>query len=154
MNFYIPPQLKRLFLAFAIFIFIFLLVRHFLLPDSFGELGPYRADALIDNAQVEMHYAGQQICFECHQDIEDSKTMDLHSEVHCETCHGPGLKHTESGEAKDIIKPATREFCGRCHNINAARRTETISQVDLNEHNIEFNCIECHNPHQPWEMKE
>ena len=65
--------------------------------------------------QLEIHYAGQQACFECHQDIEDLKAQDVHSGIHCETCHGPGQKHVVSGEAADILKPSGREFCGSCH---------------------------------------
>ena len=154
MKFYIPPQLPRLALAFAIFIALFLLARHLLVPDTFGEYGPYRAAALIDNAAFEIHYAGQKACFECHQDVEDLKFMDVHSEIHCETCHGPGQKHVVSSLATDIINPASREFCGKCHSMNAARQQDAVFQVDLKEHNVDKNCIECHNPHQPWEMKE
>jgi hypothetical protein len=154
MKFYIPPQITRLAIVFAIFISLFLLVRHFLVPDTFGEYGHYRGDALIDNALVEIHYSGQQACFECHQDVEDLKTLDVHSEIHCETCHGPGQKHVVSSDPADILKPAGREFCGLCHSKNAARRQDAVFQVDLNEHNVGKICIECHNPHQPWEMKE
>ncbi len=152
MKFYIPPQLKRLALAFAIFISLFLLVRHLLVPDTFGEYGHYRGASLIDNAQPEIHYAGQQACFDCHQDIEDQKAQDVHSGIHCETCHGPGQKHVVSGDAADIFKPSGREFCGSCHEKNAARRTNTVFQIDLAKHNTGKNCIECHNPHQPWQM--
>ena len=154
MKFYIPPQITRLTLVFAVFIFLFLLVRHFLVPDSFGKYGPYRADAIIDNTLPEIHYSGQQACFECHQDVEDLKLMDVHSEVHCETCHGPGQKHVVSGAIEDILKPSTRESCGLCHSKNAARQQDAVFQVDLNEHNVDKKCIDCHNPHQPWEMKE
>jgi hypothetical protein len=82
------------------------------------------------------------------------KSQDVHSEIHCETCHGPGLRHTEKGDTAFIIKPVSREFCGLCHSKNAARKTDAVYQVDLNEHNVGKNCIECHNPHQPWNMKE
>lgn len=153
MKFSIPPQINRLLLAFAIFIFLFMLARHFLRPDTFGEYGPYRAAALIDNAQFEIHYSGQQACFKCHQDIEDKKSPDVHSDLHCETCHDPGQKHVLSSKAADILKPAGREFCGSCHTMNAARSKNVVNQVDLNKHNTGKNCIECHNPHQPWEMK-
>ena len=104
MKFYIPPQLTRLAIAFAIFISLFLVLRHFLIPDTFGEYGHYRGASLIDNALPEIHYAGQQACFECHQDIEDLKRQDVHSDIHCETCHGPGQKHVLSGEASRYIK--------------------------------------------------
>ena len=154
MNFYIPPHIRRLMLAFAVFISIFLLVRHFLRPETFGEYGPYRGAALIDNAQYEIHYSGQQACFECHQDIEDLKAQDVHSEIRCETCHGPGQKHVVSSDTTDIFVPAGREFCGLCHTMNAARPKDAVFQIDIKEHNVEKNCTECHNAHQPWEMKE
>jgi hypothetical protein len=152
MKLYIPPQLTRLSIAFAIFISLFLLLRHFLVPDTFGQYGHYRGASLIDNESVEIHYAGQQACFECHQDIEDLKLEDVHSTIHCETCHGPGQKHVVSGDIADIIKPSGREFCGSCHAKNAAKPKETIFQVNLAEHNTGKNCVECHNPHQPWAM--
>lgn len=153
MKFYIPPQISRLALAFAIFISLFLVVRHFLVPDTFGKYGHYRAASLIDSEQPEIHYAGQQACFKCHQDIEDKKSQDVHSEIHCETCHGPGQKHVVNSKVEKIMKPTGREFCGSCHSLNAAKLKSAVFQVDLEKHNIGKNCIECHNPHQPWEMK-
>jgi hypothetical protein len=154
MNFYIPPQIKRLALAFTIFIALFLVLRSFLVPDSFGQYGFYRGESLADNAKPEIHYAGHQSCLECHQDIEDLKLMDVHSDISCETCHGPGQKHVLSSEAADIFKPASRESCGVCHEKNAAKRKSAIFQIQLANHNTGKNCTECHNPHQPWTMKE
>jgi hypothetical protein len=153
MKFYIPPQLTRLAIAFAIFITLFILVRNYLVPDTFGQYGHYRGASLIDNAAPEIHYAGQQACLECHQDIEDLKKDDVHNGLHCETCHGPGQKHVLSGEAADILKPTGREFCGNCHGMNAAKQKSVVFQIDVNKHNVGKNCLECHNPHQPWKMK-
>jgi hypothetical protein len=154
MKLYIPPQLKRLTLAFAIFVSLFLLVRNMLVPATFGQYGHYRGASLAENADHENHFAGQTACLECHQDIEDIKLTDVHSTIRCEACHGPGQKHVTSGEAADIVKPGSREFCGNCHKKNAAKRLTTIVQIDLNIHNAGKNCIECHNPHKPWEVKE
>ena len=153
MKFYMPPQIPRLALAFAIFISLFLVARHFLVPATFGEYGHYRAASLAENALPEIHYAGQVVCFTCHQDIQEKKSQDVHSDIHCETCHGPGEKHSITGKKEDIMKPSGREFCGKCHAMNAAKLKTTIFQVDLKQHNIGKNCTECHNPHQPWEMK-
>lgn len=153
MKFYIPPQLSRLAIAFAIFISIFILLRHFLVPKTFGQYGHYRGASLTEIAQREIHYAGQKVCFECHQDIEDLKQQDVHSEIDCETCHGPGQKHSENGDTTGLKKPVSREFCGLCHSKNPAKQTSAIFQVDLKEHNVGKLCIDCHNPHQPWEMK-
>ena len=154
MKLYLPPQLKRLAIAFAVFISLFLVLRHFLVPDTFGQYGFYRGASLSDNQSPPIHYAGQKACFECHQDIEDLKTTDVHKTISCEICHGPGQKHSESAEAADILRPAERESCGVCHSKNAAKNQEVIMQIDLNEHNTGKKCIECHNPHQPWKMKE
>lgn len=154
MKLYIPPQLTRLFIAFAIFVSLFLFVRSMLVPETFGQFGHYRGASLIDNADHETNFAGQQACFECHQDIEDSKLTDVHSIIRCEACHGTGQKHVLSGEAADISRNDSREFCGTCHEKNTAKRQSAIVQIDLTIHNPEKKCIECHNPHQPWEMKE
>ena len=150
-----PKQLKVLLLLFACFITLFIIVRHFLVPDSFGEYGHYRADALIDIAEQELNYAGKEACIDCHSDIYEMLLTDMHAKLSCEVCHGPGLKHADSMEASDISKKSGREFCGLCHAMNPARPLDVVSQVDLNEHNIENkNCIDCHNPHQVWEIKE
>lgn len=154
MKFYIPPQLTRLAIAFAIFITLFLVLRSYLVPDTFGQYGHYRGDSLIDNSLPEINYAGQQACLECHQDIYDLKQKDVHNTIRCEVCHGPGQKHVLSAEASDILRPDSREFCGVCHEKNAAKRQTTIVQIKLSDHNTEKKCIGCHNPHQPWEMKE
>lgn len=152
MKFNIPLHIRRLILVFIVFIAIFLGIRNWLIPESFGEKGHYRANSLIENASIEIHYAGQNACFDCHQDIEDAKVLDLHETVRCEVCHGPGQNHVNSGEASDISKPNSREFCGSCHVKNPARSLDVIRQIDLEEHNVGQNCTECHNPHQPWEM--
>lgn len=154
MKLYIPPQIPRIAIVFAVFILLFLLVRHALRPKSFGEYGHYRGAALEEIAALPVNYAGQQACFDCHIDIEDLKSEDVHSDIHCETCHGPGQKHTEIGDTALILKPTSREFCGSCHSKNAAKKTSAVFQVDLSEHNVGKKCIDCHNPHQPWNMKE
>lgn len=153
MQIYVPPQLKRLAVAFAIFITAFLIIRHLLVPESFGQYGHYRGASLEEVAQTPMKYAGQQACLDCHQDIEDLKQTDLHSDISCETCHGPGQKHSENGDTTLLEKPVSRESCGLCHSKNAAKKKSAVFQVDLKEHNTGKRCIDCHNPHQPWDMK-
>jgi len=153
MKFFIPPQLKRLSLAFAIFISAFLIIRYSLIPKSFGQYGFYRGASLGEIAQLPVKYAGHKACLVCHQDIDDLKQQDVHSEISCETCHGPGQKHSENGDTTLLEKPISRESCGMCHSKNAAKQKEAVFQVDLKEHNVKKKCIECHNPHQPWNMK-
>lgn len=154
MNFFIPPQLKRLAFAFAIFISAFLIIRHLLVPKTFGQYGFYRGASLEEIEQTPIKYAGQKACLDCHLDIGDLKQQDVHSEISCETCHGPGQKHSENGDIALLEVPVSRESCGICHSKNAAKQKNAIFQVNLSEHYIRKNCIECHNPHQPWNMKE
>jgi len=150
-----PEQLKRLLPLFAIFVILFLIVRHLLTPDSFGQYGHYRGDALKENANKELIYTTKEECFECHSDIAELVEADVHFEISCLSCHGPGLEHVNNPEADNIEKDGSREFCGRCHSINPARSTNMIFQVDIKEHYPERkNCIDCHNPHQVWELKE
>jgi hypothetical protein len=148
-----PPQLKRLIPLFVIFIGLFLLARYFLVPESFGKYGHYRAFSLEENAAAIPHYAGRSACAECHDDVEAAKSQDVHAAIACETCHGPGQAHVDNPDSAQVIKPSGREFCGLCHSINPGRDRNVVNQVNLREHNVSKDCIECHNPHQPWDLK-
>lgn len=154
MQFFIPPQIKRLVVAFAIFISAFIILRHILIPKSFGQYGFYRGASLEDIASIPTKFAGQKACLECHQKTDSLIQLDVHSGISCETCHGPGQKHCADGGKTLLDKTMNRESCGLCHSKNAAKQRNTVFQVDLKEHNNKKNCIECHNPHQPWSMKE
>ena len=150
-----PAQLRRLIPLFVVFISLFLLIRHFLVPDTFGQYGHYRGDALIDNSLKEMVHASKEDCYDCHSDIQEKLENDMHAELSCLICHGPGLEHVDNPEAENIRKESGRVFCGRCHHLNAAKSTDIIYQVDIATHHIEKeNCIECHNPHEVWEGME
>jgi hypothetical protein len=173
-NFSIMPQhIRRLILVFAIFILLFLIVQHLLKPNSFGELGHYRAKAIHENTLRELHYGGSDICSKCHDSIRIEKSEGFHAKLKCEVCHGPGLKHAlyadkfKNGHLPDslvLYKPVERKNCAICHQINAARikiafdtiDNTLIRQVDVMKHKLldkktkqEQKCIKCHNPHQP-----
>jgi hypothetical protein len=166
-------HIKRLILAFAIFISLFLVARYFLKPKSFGELGHYRALAIEENAMKELHYAGSENCSKCHDSIRAEKAEGLHAKLKCEVCHGPGFKHakyagqftnSELPDSLKLHKPIERKECAKCHQINAARikiqfdtiDNSVIKQIDAMKHKLiskktkkEQKCIKCHNPHQP-----
>ena len=149
-----PTQVTRLVITFIVFVGLFLFVRHQIKPKSHGDIGHYRAKSLEENEQRDIWYAGTASCVECHEDIATGKADDLHKNISCESCHGPGSKHVESMEAADIEVPGGREFCGLCHNKNSSRPADVIKQVDLKEHNVDKDCKDCHNPHKPWDLKE
>ena len=148
-----PIQIRRHLIILSIVIVIFILLRQLLVPESFGDLGHYRANSLGDNELFEMHYAGQEACIECHQEEYDLKDMDVHYDLACETCHGPSLAHTKDTVSVDVWIPETRDFCALCHTFNAARDRDVIFQIDMEEHYPEENCTYCHNPHAPWELR-
>ena len=154
MKIYIPPQIKHLLVSFTIFVAIFLLARRAMVPDSYGEYGHYRGNSLGENAIKGVKYAGHEACFECHQDVADMKEMDLHDVISCESCHGPGFKHVQEPELVDMTLNKERAFCGLCHALNFSKPADVIFQIDLKEHYIDKNCIDCHNPHSPWELNE
>ena len=144
------PQIKRLGLAFALFISLFLVVRHYLIPKTFGDKGHFRAAAIGENAALPMKFAGKDACKECHDDIIAEKTASPHASIPCQTCHGPCLKHVDAPETNKPMKPQGREFCGKCHSMNAGRTKQNITQINVKEHNTDQVCTECHNPHNPW----
>ena len=151
-----PVQLKTLIPLFALFILIFLIARHFLIPDSFGKYGHYRADSIDEFAALPAHYAGKSLCIECHDTEAKMLESDQHAGLSCEICHGPNAKHADDYDVKEfLVKDGSRKSCGRCHATNAARKLENVIQVDIAEHHPEKeNCIDCHNPHAVWEIKE
>lgn len=149
-----PPQLKKIIPLFVIFIILFLVARHFLIPESFGVLGHYRFNAIEENIDIEMNYAGKEACAECHEDKALEMESDLHAQISCETCHGPGLAHYNNPDSARLLVPDERAFCGLCHSFNPTRNKKNVTQVDLNDHNVNIKCIECHNPHLPCEVIE
>ncbi len=149
-----PVQLKTLIPLFAVFILLFLVARHFLIPESFGKYGHYRADSIDEIGALPIKYAGKAACIECHEIEAELLASDAHSNLSCEVCHGPGAQHADDYEIKPV-KSGTREVCGRCHSLIAARKIEVINQIDTKEHHPEkTDCIDCHNPHAVWEIKE
>lgn len=145
-----PLQLKRILLAFAIFIGVMLVIIHFLTPESWGEFGHYRGLALPEIADRDPKYVGDETCSMCHDSIATLKVSGEHKSIPCETCHGPGYKHPDDPENNKMEKPEGRDFCLMCHALNAARPQKIVKQVDAIEHNKGEICISCHNPHKPW----
>lgn len=103
------------------------------------------------------HYVGNQACLDCHAEIVREFPASPHARVHfedaamvgetgCESCHGPGSKHIESGgNAKFIINPGNDPAsCFQCH-------LDVQAEFNLPQHHpvIEghMSCVQCHDPH-------
>jgi predicted CXXCH cytochrome family protein len=107
-------------------------------------------------------FVGSQSCEQCHEDItKHFKTSD-HAmliakggnadEMGCESCHGPGSLHNESGGAPHTIVNPLRdpETCFQCHLDKRAEFSLPHS------HPLEagrVTCADCHNPHEGSALK-
>lgn len=116
--------------------------------DRVLTLGPQIAGA---------EFAGSESCAQCHEDV----TKDFHTAGHarlmaqgenakdvgCETCHGPGSKHTQSGGAYGtILNPRqSPSVCFQCHvNLRGEFNLPHSHPVLAGQ----MHCGECHDPHR------
>lgn len=102
------------------------------------------------------HYVGNRACMTCHADIVRRFPESPHARAHfadtpdrdatgCESCHGPGSKHIETGAGKFIINPGKDPAsCFQCH-------LDIQAEFDLPQHHpvVEkrMSCVSCHDPH-------
>ena len=143
-----PQQVTRLIVVFAIVGTSLIVGRQLLIPETFGELGHYRAAALDSAADHQKKYAGQGECLLCHSDIQGLKSGSNHETVTCEVCHGPAADHVAGPmDVKPVINRA-RENCVLCHGYNPSRPTG-FPQVEPLAHNAPMECVGCHSPHAP-----
>lgn len=109
-------------------------------------------------------YAGAETCAMCHEDVTKSFARNRHHLVNsvslgktkvnfqgkaCEACHGPGAKHAESMDPKDIRQPAklaaveATKVCSTCHFNN-----RTIAGREQAGHGRnQVPCVTCHKIH-------
>jgi hypothetical protein len=73
---------------FVLAFLIFLVVRHYVVPNSFGQYGHYRGAAIGEIAARPVKIAGHETCETCHSDVADKKKAGKHAHVNCEACHG------------------------------------------------------------------
>ncbi len=157
-------HVRRIFSFLAAVAIAALVTQRLLRPEGFGEVGHYRLGSLFEIMSSTPVHQGNEICGECHDGIHEVHEKDIHFNVKCEDCHGPGNRHVmfhmEEGEmiseeSAAMPKEYTLEGCLFCHRKLAAR-PRTFPQIDPVEHygflrvnNPETRCIECHSPHEP-----
>lgn len=143
-----PQQVSRLIVIAVVLVGSLVLARYFLVPPTFGKLGHYRAAAIDSVLAQPIHYAGEQECAECHDDVYEDKAGSRHQSLACEVCHGPAAVHADDPDEFMPPAPRQRGYCPLCHGYDAARPTG-FPQIDPVSHNPMKSCIECHDPHQP-----
>jgi DmsE family decaheme c-type cytochrome len=107
-------------------------------------------------------YAGTETCAVCHEDVNNAfmktphgileKSKKLKEDGHsCESCHGSGSEHADSGGEKAKIfsfktsAPAQQqERCMKCHAVQA---THAGSEVSAHARKGGPTCLECHSIH-------
>ncbi|MDH3428448.1 MAG: hypothetical protein OEQ14_00445 [Gammaproteobacteria bacterium] len=144
----IPTQLIQLGVIFAVVGVGMFLMRQKFVPDTFGDLGHYRAAAVAANAELEPRYAGWQECAMCHPDKVEAKNSSFHRTVSCESCHGPANDHASNPMQLKPELPAGREPCLACHSYLASRPTG-FPQIIEERHNPVRACTGCHDAHDP-----
>ena len=135
---------------FVLAFLVFLVVRHFVVPKSFGEYGHYRGASIGEIAAHPIKFAGHDTCETCHTDIADTKSKGKHAHVNCEACHGPQVKHATADDPSTVkpVLPDTAVLCARCHTASAAK-PKGFPQVDPADHSNGMPCDTCHKPHSP-----
>ncbi len=144
----IPQQVPRLAVVFLLAVIGLVVARRIFIPDTFGDIGPYRAAAIDSILAHEKQYAGQQQCALCHGPINELRLAGNHSGVACEVCHGASAAHVAGPMDVKPSAPRERALCPTCHAYNAARPTG-FPQIDPVAHNPLTPCITCHEPHEP-----
>jgi DmsE family decaheme c-type cytochrome len=110
-------------------------------------------------ADAASQYAGSEMCAGCHEDIAKAFDKSAHHRItlkkqwtdnSCESCHGPGAKHAESAEAKDIrnlAKLTPSEVDKTCLTCHKNQPTQT-GRIRGGHFRNEVPCTSCHTIHQ------
>ncbi len=106
----------------------------------------------------EIGYVGMEQCATCHEDevsgfkgtIHGKKGFSQRSSRACETCHGPGKEHVDSGGQVGLITVASlprdrrADMCLPCHERGTKMFWEGSSHDSRS-----VSCPDCHSVHHP-----
>jgi Cytochrome c7 and related cytochrome c len=141
-------HLFRLASVFVVGILVFVVVRGFMVPRSFGKYGHFRGDAIQEIAAKPVVYAGHQACEGCHADVLQVKEKGKHVRVACESCHGPLAAHADDPGSVQPEKLDSAVLCVRCHEASSSK-PKWFPQVVSADHSSGLPCDTCHQPHSP-----
>ena len=128
-----PQQVPRLLAVFLLAAAGLIAARSILIPDTFGDLGHYRAAAIDSVIAHEKKYAGHQECALCHASIAEERRASNHRGVRCEVCHGPAADHVAAPMNVKPDAPRERGFCILCHEFNPSR-PKWHKQIEIAHH--------------------
>src|SRR5262245_1032662 len=110
-------------------------------------------------------YVGSEVCQACHEDIFNAIRKSPHQAIEldkkrgwdgktCESCHGPGSKHAESGSADEIRNPAKLQpaevdkTCLKCH----LNQPTHVGRIQSSHAKSQIACTSCHAIHSRGPM--
>lgn len=149
--------LRPLWVAIA-FIAIVLVARYIHVPKDFGVQGDsftynfHRASNVQEWKDFPVKYRGMEVCVECHDDKGEKLSASPHAVIQCENCHGPGLDHPETENPETMEIKRSRSLCIRCHTdlgYPGDTKRASIPAINPKEHNVDSECVECHDAHNP-----
>ncbi len=152
----------------------FFVVRLLAVPDSWQELGPYRGDALREEAARKPLIPSASECAGCHAKAVEKQAAGSHAEVLCKNCHDVARQHIivctkakTAGTADACVAPAAKvddlktgwdiDACRTCHQkrvgppaghpmIDVASH---LDEMGADEPDSPTVCKQCHQPHSP-----
>jgi DmsE family decaheme c-type cytochrome len=144
----------------------FLCVPLLLLAAATAFAAPRAQNAAPKPPQLPAGYIGDDTCIACHDNKDKQLSTTLHGKSQnvrtpsanpnqsCETCHGPGKEHSETGDKTKIrvfasMKPRdVSAVCITCHN----RSTHALWKGSMHDER-NLSCITCHSVHSPKSEK-
>jgi hypothetical protein len=118
-------------------------------------------------ADADKQYVGAGTCRGCHSEIPESFDQGPHGKImtdtcalpkwqNCETCHGPGRQHADTGGDQDtiIFPPALspkdlNQRCLSCHELPKGHN----EFIDLQASPQKTGCLDCHSVHNKSKVK-
>jgi hypothetical protein len=141
--------------VFLAVIALTLFARPFIVPSDFG-VGDrgfmYSYHRLSNDDEwkaIKVKYLSKEYCKECHEDQYESNMASKHNIIQCENCHGAAIDHPEDPEM--LVIDTSRKLCIRCHSYlpYPDNPRGDINGIDPEEHNVDEECVMCHDPHEP-----
>jgi hypothetical protein len=135
------PDSRHLVVLASLLVFggvAFKLTTRQLVPDTFGDKGPYRAAAL-EELKAKKHplIPSDTQCLACHTEVGEERKEALHKEVNCYHCHGYGTEHmaqaTKAKETGAEYKSSVQQWDGNF-----------LTKQDLYNTKDRKVCLVCH----------